>query len=350
MGNTKPRSTRIRVAQIGVGYWGPNLLRNLLENSRFEVCLVCDASAERRAFVKETHPDLRLAADAGEALRDPGIDAVVIATPAATHAGLVLEALKKGKHVFVEKPMATSSADIDAIGAAARASGLVAMAGHTFLYNEAVRFVKRLIDDGELGEVRYIYGQRLNLGRIRSDVDAMWNLAPHDVSILQYWLNDPAPLSVTKHGMSYVQPDVNDVVFLNLVYPDNVMANLHVSWLDPHRVRRMTVVGSRKMAVYDDAAKDKVVIYDKGIDPMAAVGEDMAFDKMNYEKVYKLRSGEAAIPKILFREPLKTQMDHFADCILKKTPCLTGPEHARKVVRILEMADASVFEPAPGAR
>jgi predicted dehydrogenase len=209
------------------------------------------------------------------------------------------------------------------------------MAGHTFLYNPAVRAVKEIIDSGKLGDIRYIYSQRVNLGRIRSDVDAFWNLAPHDISIVQYWLDETTPVSVKRTGMAYVQDNMEDVSFLNIEYPNNIMVNIHVSWLDPRKVRRMTVVGSEKMVVYDDLADNKVTIYDKGIDRMAVLGENMDFD---YPKPLKFnhRSGDATVPEIDWEEPLKDEIQHFVDCILKKTPCLTGFEHAKKVVSILE--------------
>ena len=204
---------------------------------------------------------------------------MVIATPAGTHFDLARQALEAGKHVFVEKPLATRVAEVDELARLAGQRGLVVMVGHTFIYNSAVRYVKTLIDSGELGEIRYIYSQRLNLGRIRSDIDALWNFAPHDISIIQYWLNDPEPLSVSRQGMAYMQDGIDDVVFLSLVYPGKIMANIHVSWLDPQKVRKMIVVGSRKMVVYDDIADDKIAIYDKGIDRKAMLGENMDFDQ-----------------------------------------------------------------------
>jgi predicted dehydrogenase len=200
-----------------------------------------------------------------------------------------------------------------------------------------VRHLKKLIADGELGEVRYIYSQRLNLGRVRSDVDALWNFAPHDVSIIQYLLGDPEPVSVTRQGMDYVQKGVDDVVFLHIVYPGQVMAHVHVSWLDPHKIRRMTVVGSKKMAVYDDVADEKIAIYDKGITPRAVLGEKMDYDAAP-PLTFDLRSGDILLPKINFVEPLKVEIDHFLDCIATGKPCLTGTAHAREVVRILSCA------------
>jgi len=194
--------------------------------------------------------------------------------------------------------------------------------------------VKQLIDSGEMGDIRYIYSQRINLGRIRSDVDALWNLAPHDISIIQYWLGDPEPVSMLRRGMDYVQNGVDDVVFLNVVYPENIMANIHVSWLDPHKVRQMTVVGSKKMVVYDDIAENKIAIFDKGIERMAVLGENMDFDKPN-DFQFNHRSGDVVLPKIAWQEPLKVEIAHFIDCIQNGTECITGVDHAKRVVKIL---------------
>jgi len=224
----------------------------------------------------------------------------VIATPAATHFELAMQCLEAGKHIMVEKPLATSVAEVDAIAGAAKKAGRVAMAGHTFIYNDAVRFLKKLIDNGELGELRYIYSQRLNLGRIRSDVDALWNLAPHDVSIIQYLLGDPQPVSVARQGMDYIQKGIDDVVFMHLVYPNKVMAHIHVSWLDPHKVRQMTIVGSKKMAVYDDVADAKIAIYDKGIEPKAVLGQRMDYDQPQPLQ-FMHRSGDILLPRVDFR-------------------------------------------------
>jgi len=316
----------LNVAQIGVGYWGPNLLRNLVANKGCRVSTVADLSSERREYVRGMYPAVKVTESIDEVLHDPGIEAVVIATPVATHFDLAMRALSAGKHIFIEKPMARSVAEVDEIGRLATEKDRVAMVGHTFLFNSAVRYVKKLIDSGELGDVRYIYSQRLNLGRIRSDVDALWNLAPHDISIIQYWLGDPKPLSITRRGSDFIQKGIDDVVFLNIQYPNKVMANVHVSWLDPLKVRLMVVIGSKKMVVYDDVAENKIAIYDKGIDPKEAQRENPAFDH---------RSGDVILPKIDFKEPLKVEIDHFVDCIQNGAKCLTGVDHARKVVEIL---------------
>jgi len=324
----------IRVAQIGCGYWGPNLLRNLMVNSECKVIALVDPSEERQNFVKNLYPGVEVTGNAQMVLDAPEVDAIVIATPVRTHYDLTIQALENGKNVLVEKPMATSVPEVIRIGDRAKQNGLVVMVGHTFLYNPAVRYLKKLVDSGELGDIRYIYSQRVNLGRIRSDVDALWNLAPHDVSIMQYLLGDPVAVSVTRRGMDYVQEGIEDVVFMQINYPNKIVGHIHVSWLDPNKIRRMTVVGSKKMAVYDDIAENKIAIYDKGIDRMAVLGEHMDYDHTDFFK-FNHRSGDVFLPKINFQEPLKVEIEHFLDCIQNGTECLTGPEHARKVVEIL---------------
>jgi predicted dehydrogenase len=261
----------------------------------------------------------------------------VIATPAASHFSLAKDPLDAGKHVFVEKPLATKVAEVDELSRRAAERNLVVMTGHTFVYNSAVRHVKRLIDAGDLGDLRYIYSQRLNLGRIRSDIDALWNFAPHDISIIQYWLGDPEPISIGRQGMAYMQEGIDDVVFLNLEYPGKVIVNIHVSWLDPQKVRKMIIVGSRKMVVYDDIAENKLIIYDKGIDRRAILGENMDFDNPEGPQ-FDYRSGDILMPKVKFMEPIRVEAEHFVNCIRNLQEPLTGLSHARTVVSILERA------------
>lgn len=324
----------MKVAQIGVGYWGPNLLRNLVANKDCEVKIVADLSKDRRKFVNNLYPSINTTDQINEVLNDNQIDAVIIATPVATHFELSMKALEAGKHVLVEKPMATTVEDVQKMGKMAKEKNLIAMVGHTFLFNSAVRYVKDLIDNDVLGDIRYIYSQRLNLGRIRNDVDALWNLAPHDISIIQYWLNDPEPVNIKRSGMDFVQKGIDDIVFMNIEYPKNIMANIHVSWLDPHKIRRMTVVGSKKMVVYDDIAENKITIYDKGIDRLAVLGENMDFDNPN-SFYFNHRSGDILIPKIKWVEPLQREIEHFVSCIQDGNQCLTDSTHAEKVIRIL---------------
>jgi predicted dehydrogenase len=324
----------LNIAQIGVGYWGPNLLRNLVGNKRCYVSKVADISPERRNYVKGLYPAVEVTDDSDRVIDDKDVDAVVIATPVATHFDLAMKSLKASKHVLVEKPLARSVDEVEQIGRLSSEENKLVMVGHTFLYNAAVRYVKKMLDSKALGKIRYIYSQRLNLGRIRSDVDALWNFAPHDISIIQYWLGDPKPLSVIKRGVDFIQDGIDDVVFMNILYPNKIMANIQVSWLDPCKVRRMIVVGDKKMVVYDDTSENKIAVYDKGIDRMAILGKNMDYDNQHF-KTFNHRSGDVLLPKIDFQEPLKVEIDHFIDCIQNGTECITGIDHAKKVVEIL---------------
>jgi predicted dehydrogenase len=324
----------VNVAQIGVGYWGPNLLRNLSLNKDCRVKRVVDIAEERRNYVKSLYPSVEVSPDIGDIVNDPDIDAVVIATPFKSHFELATRMMQAGKHIFVEKPLVSRLSDIKKLKQLQTEKKVTVMVGHTFLFNSAVKYVKNLIDAGDLGDIRYIYSQRLNLGRIRSDINALWNFAPHDISIIQYWLNEAEPVSVTANGLDYIQDDIYDVVFLNLIYPDKIMANIHVSWLDPQRVRKMIVVGSKKMVIYDDIAGNKIAIYDKGIDRMAVLGKNMDYDVPDSMR-FSHRSGDVLLPKINFEEPLKVEMAHFIDCVANGTKCLTDIEHAEKVTKIL---------------
>ena len=324
------------LAQIGCGYWGPNLLRNFSALPTCSVKYVVDSSPERRAFVEKNFPRTCAVDSTDAVFNDPEVDGIIVATPAGSHFTLANNALSAGKHVFVEKPLATKVSEVDGLAKHAQARRLVVMAGHTFVYNSAVRYVKQLLNAGELGEVRYIYSQRLNLGRIRDDIDALWNFAPHDVSIIQYWLDDVEPVAVRRQGMAYMQEGIDDVVFLNLEYPGKIIANIHVSWLDPQKVRKMIIVGSRKMVVYDDVADSKIALYDKGIDRRAILGQHMDFDHPRPQFDY--RSGDVLLPQVKFVEPLRLEAEHFRDCILNGTEPITGSRHARSVVSILERA------------
>ena len=330
-------TNNITLAQIGCGYWGPNLLRNFSSLPGCEVRYVVDSSPERRTFVERNFPPSVAIESPTDALFDPEVKAVIVATPAGSHFDLAKKALLAGKHVFVEKPLATTVEEVEELGKLAEERGLIVMAGHTFIYNAAVRYVKKLLDAGDLGEIRYIYSQRLNLGRIRSDIDALWNFAPHDISIIQYWLGDPDPLSVQRVGMDFIQKGVDDVVFLSIVYPQKVIANIHVSWLDPQKVRKMIVVGSKKMVVYDDISDNKIAIYDKGIDRKAVLGQNMDFDVLRPDQ-FNYRSGDILFPQIHFTEPLRTEAEAFIHSIRTGDKPATGIPHARNVISILERA------------
>jgi predicted dehydrogenase len=274
-------------------------------------------------------------------LNDQEIDAIVVATPAASHHALAKKVLESGKHVFVEKPLATSTEQADELVSLAAKTGKTLMVGHTFLYNAAVRYAKKLLSEESLGQLYYIYSQRLNLGQVRSDVNAWWNLAPHDVSIMMYLMNDELPVSVSATGVSYIQPGIEDVVFATLKWASGVTGHIHVSWLDPGKIRKMTLVGSRKMVVYDDVSDDKIKIFDKGVDRVPKIGERMDYDQSgDYQLIH--RTGDILLPKIAFQEPLKTESGHFLECLRNGQSPLTGPKHARDVVAVLEATQTAL--------
>lgn len=332
---------KITIGQIGCGYWGPNVLRNFSAQSDCWVKLVAEINPERQAYVRANFPRSEVVAEVDALLKDPEIDAVIVATPAATHHALTKQALESGKHVFVEKPLATSTEQADELVNLAAKTGKTLMAGHTFLYNAAVRYAKKLLADESLGQLYYIYSQRLNLGQVRSDVNAWWNLAPHDVSIMLFLMNDELPASVSATGVSYIQPGIEDVVFATLKWASGVTGHIHVSWLDPGKIRKMTLVGSRKMVVYDDVSDDKIKIYDKGVDRVPKIGERMDYDQSgDFQLIH--RTGDILLPKVNFQEPLKTESAHFLDCLRNGQPPLTGPKHARDVVAVLEATQTAL--------
>lgn len=333
--------TAVRIGQIGVGYWGPNLLRSMRSLPQAQVVAVADSDAARLTELREAGGGLFVTRDYRELLARADVDAVVIAVPASLHARMVGEALEAGKHVFVEKPLAMTVADAARVVALAERQQRVLMVGHTFLYNAAVRRLREYITSGELGDIFYLYAQRLNLGRVRHDVNALWNFGPHDVSILLYLL-DASPHEVSARGFAYLQPDVEDVVFMTATFPGGISAHVHISWLDPHKVRRMTVVGSRKMVVYDDASVDaRIVLYDRGVDRVPTVDSPRDFGSFA-EFQLALRRGDITIPALKFPEPLQVECQHFIDCILDGRAPLTGGQHALEVVKVLEAAQQSL--------
>lgn len=344
MSTDAERQTRapVRVGLAGYGYWGPNLARNIAAAERCELAVVCDADDASRARAGSTHPQARLTADWQDLLDDSTVDAVMVALPIALHHRFALEALRAGKHVLVEKPLATSVAECDELAEEAARRDLVLMVGHTFEYSESVRAIGRYLAEGELGELYYVSMRRANLGIVRSDANAMWNLAPHDVSILCSWL-DAKAVRVAATGAAWLQDDIEDVVFLSIEFEGGVLGHVHCSWLDPNKIREATIVGSRKMAVYDDVAPDeKIRIYDKGVERSGGDHPSMG----SYETFGRFqmlaRAGDVLIPKIQMREPLAVQTAHFAECILDGVAPLTGPASGRRVVAILEAAQRSL--------
>jgi predicted dehydrogenase len=333
-----------KIGLIGCGYWGPNLLRNLDSFDDVTVVAVADRSPERRDFVKSGYPHIQVIEEGEDIINHPEIDAVMIATPAATHAQVARQALEAQKDVFVEKPLALRTEDAIELTRLAKKQDKILMVGHSFLYNAAVNDLKRRIDDGELGNLYYLYSQRLNLGIVRPDVDAAWNLAPHDVSIGCYLLNSK-PVQVTAKGIRALQPGpdgLDDVVFMSVTYENGVVMHIHVSWLDPQKVRRMTVVGDRQMIVYDDVSPDKIRIYDKGIIKGDPVPMEQPSDFARFKMI--TRAGDLHVPNVKVPEPLQVQCRHFIDCVTNRTKPRSDGHNGVMVTAVLEAAQRSARE------
>lgn len=336
-------SQLLQTAQIGCGYWGPNLLRNLVSLPGTRVKYVAEASPQRREYVTGKFPGITVTPRWEDVLEDRSVEAVLIATPAFTHAALTKRFLEAGKHVFVEKPLSMTAAESDELLALAGAKSLTLMVGHTFLYNNSVRWLKSALERGEFGDLYCIYCQRLNLGQLRSDVNAWWNLAPHDLSILLYLMDGRLPDEITAHGKAFIQPGIEDVVFANFTWKDGPVANVHVSWLDPHKMRKITVVGSRKMAVFDDMDAEKpITVFDKGFDEIPKIGDRMDFDLTAARAGYTMRQGEIHIPVIERTEPLRAEIEDFVESIRAGRAPFSSAKQARDVVWLLEEADKSL--------
>ncbi len=320
------------VAVVGLGYWGPNLARNFAAIAGCELVWLCDASAEARERMASRFPQARLTGDLAEVLADPSVDAVALATPVPSHAELAILVLEAGKHCFVEKPLAQSVADAERAVAAAEASGRELMVGHLLEYHPGVQQLKQLAVTGELGDrIYYIYGNRLNLGKLRADENALWSLGAHDVSVVLY-LADEEPCELVAHGESYVQDGVEDVVFCFMRFPSGLSAHLHLSWLDPHKERRFTVVGSRRMATFDDmAVEGKLKIFDKGFDE----------DSTGYGE-YITRTGAIVSPQVPNVEPLRIECEHFVDSVRHGRRPRSDGASGLRVVRVLEALQRSL--------
>jgi predicted dehydrogenase len=321
----------IRIGVAGLGYWGPNLARNFAAIPGCELAWCCDASEQQRARWAPAFPGARFTADLQDLLDDPELDAVVLATPVPTHGPLAERVLAAGKHCFVEKPLAYSVAEAEAAVAAARRAERILMVGHLLVYHPGVSKLEEISAAGELGEIHYIYSNRLNLGKLRADENALWSLGAHDVSVVLH-LAGEEPELVEARGESYMRNPVEDVVFCFLRFPSGLAAHLHLSWLDPHKTRSFTLVGSKKMATFDDMELErKVTVYDKGFDQ----------DVRSYGE-YITRAGDIHSPAIGNREPLRLECEHFVECIREgRTPRSDG-EAGLRVVRVLEALQRSL--------
>jgi predicted dehydrogenase len=326
----------IGIGVIGAGHWGPNLIRNLHDRTRSEVLWVADRDARRLDHVRARFPGVEVTADVARVLADPRVGAVVVATPTGTHAELARAAILAGKDVLVEKPLCADASEGEELCALAEREGRVLMVGHVFLYNGGVRRVKQYLADGELGRVYYISMVRTNLGPIRVDVNAAWDLASHDVSIASYWL-DAAPVKVSAVGGAWINAGVEDAVFATLHYPGEVLVNLHASWLNPRKNRDITVVGDRRMLTLDDMnLQEPIRIFDKGV-----AGDQREFVDSYAAFRTALREGDILSPRVGLGEPLKAECDHFVECVVRRARPITDGRQGLGVVRALEALSES---------
>lgn len=324
---------KINLGMVGLGYWGPNLLRNFtqLDGCRVKTC--CDLDEDALKRLKTQYPDIEMTNDYLSLINDPDIQAIILAVSAVKHYDLAKLAIQKNKHVFVEKPLTLKVPHAEELVQLSLQNNVKLMVGHLMEYHPAIEKLKQMIQNQELGDIYYLYSQRVNLGRIRKDENALWSLAPHDISIIMYLL-ESEPIDVSVRGQSYLQKDVEDVVFLNMVFPNKIMAHVQLSWLDPHKIRRTTIVGSKKMAVFDDMDQSEMIrIYDKGVLNVGygSFGESLS-----------LRFGDVTIPYIKMIEPLRLECQHFIDCIKNdKQPRSDGMDGLR-VVKVLQAAQESL--------
>jgi len=330
----------MRVGVIGYGYWGPNLVRNFAQTDGVDVVWCADLRAECRSLAKKRHPQASVTADASDLFNDETLDAVVVATPVATHYSLVKPALEHGKHVLVEKPMAASVREGEELLDLAQKKGLVLMVDHTFIYTGAVRKIKEIVEAGELGNLYYFDSVRVNLGLFQHDTDVLWDLAPHDFSILMHLVKE-RPKCVSAMGSDHTGSGFADMAYLTVQFPNHFIAHVHVNWLSPVKIRQVLIGGDRRMLVYDDMEpSEKVRVYDSGVTVSTREGI--------YGVLVDYRTGDMRAPKLEFREALSTECAHFVECVrLKKTPW-TNAEAGLMVVRLLEAAARSLA--AQGAR
>ena len=327
-------SERIGIAVVGTGDWGRNLVRNFANLPDAELRVLCDTDESRLDRMGAQYPGARTVTDVRKVADDPEIQGAVIAASAVHHHGLARTLLEAGKDVYVEKPLALQVDHADELVQLAKEKGAILMVGHLLLYHPGVQYLKKMVDTGDLGDVLYIYSQRVNLGKVRQDENALWSFAPHDLSVILH-LIDAEPVDVVARGSAFLRDKVEDVVFVDLRFPDGRLAHVHVSWLDPHKIRKFTVVGSQKMAVFDDMeASEKIRVYDKGVDAEGGV--------VSYGDALTVRSGDILIPKISLSEPLRLECQHFVDCIRERKTPLTDGVSGLRVVKVLAAAQASL--------
>jgi predicted dehydrogenase len=325
----------VNIGVVGCGYWGPNLVRNFRSLPDCSMRMICDVSEQRLKHLKSLYPEVEGDTDYDHLLNGAGLDAIVIATAVRHHYSMAKASLVAGKHTFIEKPMAGSSRDCEELIEIAQKQGLVLMIGHTFLYSPAVSKIKEIVESGELGEIRYICARRLNLGLFQKDINVAWDLAPHDISIILHIMGEQ-PISINCRGSAHVTPGIEDVTAMCLQFRNDQSAIIHNSWLDPRKVREMTIVGSARMIVYDDVApQEKIKVFDTRVERPPHYD---TFAEFHYAYHY----GDVHIPYLKQEEPLKTECQHFLDCIQQGRTPLTSGKHGLELVRILEAASQSL--------
>ena len=325
----------INVGVIGVGYWGPNIIRNFDSCNQTRMVIASDLKPERLAFIQKKHPALKATADYREIINDPAIDAVAICTPVFTHYELAKEALLAGKHVFLEKPMTSTSQQAEELVNLAAQKRLTLMLDHTFIYTGAVQLIKKLVDAGEIGDIYYFDSVRINLGLFQHDVNVIWDLAPHDISIMDHFLQ-LKPESVVATGADHVGKGHEDVAYLTVYFPNNIIAHIHANWLSPVKIRQTLIAGTKKMIVWDDnLPNDKIKIYDSGITVNRTKDEI-------YDTLIQYRTGDMWAPKVPLTEALSLEVNHFAECIESGATPLTDGVAGLNVVRILEASEKSI--------
>jgi len=325
----------LSVAVVGAGSWGKNIVRNFATAKRCNLKYVCDLNEKLLAVQKRNFPFIETTTNLEQVLTDSEVDAVAIATDVPSHFRIAQKSLEAGKHAYVEKPLTLKAADSRVLVELARGKGLKLMVGHLLVYHPAVNYLKEMIDTGKVGQLYYMYTQRVNLGIVRRDENAWWSLAPHDISVICYLLGSN-PVSVAAHGQCFLQKDIEDVIFATIKFADGKMANVHCSWLDPHKIRKMTVVSSEKMVTFDDMeATEKVRMYDKG----AAIKHDIT---TSYADIISLRFGDIVIPRVPGGEPLALECEHFIDCLLDGKPIRSDGVDGLRVVRVLEAGQKSL--------
>src|SRR5918911_4984650 len=333
----------ITVGVIGCGYWGPNLLRNLAENEAARLRWMCDLDPKRLGTVGRRYPSAETTLDYKRLINDPHLDAIVISTPVATHFTFAREALEAGKHVLVEKPFTASAAEAEMLVELAERQGLTLMVDHTFIYTGAVRKIKEIVQSGELGDLLYFDSTRINLGIFQHDINVVWDLAPHDLSIMDY-LIDRQPEALTATGSCHIEQGIENIAYVTLRFPDPFIAHFHFNWLSPVKIRHTLIAGSRKMVVYDDIEPtEKVRVYDKGV---TATNAAVSYEEREatYQTLVSYRTGDVWVPKLDSTEALHYVCDEFLSAITEKRRPLTDGQSGLRVVRLLEAAQASISQ------